>query len=113
MIDHQYYYIDKSEWILTALYDKVSLFTRPRRFGKTLNMSMLYYFLSNIEKQNAYLFQNLKINQHEKMKRYQNQYPVISLSLKNMKYDQFSMQIEYLLHFVLTHIKTISRNLSP
>lgn len=34
MIDHQYYYIDKSEWILTALYDKVSLFTRPRRFGK-------------------------------------------------------------------------------
>ncbi len=58
-------------------------------------MSMLYYFLSNKEKQNAYLFQNLKINQHEEMKRYQNQYPVISLSLKDMKYDLFSMQIEY------------------
>ena len=56
---------------------------------------MLYYFLSNKEKQNAYLFQNLKINQHEEMKRYQNQYPVISLSLKDMKYDLFSMQIEY------------------
>lgn len=53
--DKGYYYVDKSDFIQTVLNDKVSLFTRPRRFGKTLNMSMLYYFFSNKESSNTYL----------------------------------------------------------
>ena len=61
-IDSNYYYVDKSEFIEAAFVDKIILFTRPRRFGKTLNMSMLYYFLSNKEKDNAYLFEGLDID---------------------------------------------------
>ena len=51
-IDKNYYYIDKTMLIDEILSDKVMFYTRPRRFGKTLNMSMLYYFFSNQEKEN-------------------------------------------------------------
>lgn len=43
-LDNNYYYIDKSDFIADIWDNQVTLFTRPRRFGKTLNMSMLYYF---------------------------------------------------------------------
>ena len=59
LLDNNYYYVDKTMLIKDALSDKVTLYTRPRRFGKTLNMSMLYYFFSNKEKENAYLFDGL------------------------------------------------------
>lgn len=56
LIDHQYYYIDKTMFIQDVLKEKVVLYTRPRRFGKTLNMSMLYYFSqSNKKKMRTYL----------------------------------------------------------
>lgn len=55
MIDNNYYYIDKTMLIEDVFKDKVMLYTRPRRFGKTLNLSMLYYFFSNKEKENARL----------------------------------------------------------
>ena len=61
LIDHQYYYIDKTMFIQDVLKEKVVLYTRPRRFGKTLNMSMLYYFFSIKQKENAYLFDRLNI----------------------------------------------------
>ena len=47
LLDNNYYYVDKTKLIEDVLSDKVTLYTRPRRFGKTLNMSMLYYFFSN------------------------------------------------------------------
>ena len=53
MIDEGYYYVDKTKFIKDVLNEKVILYTRPRRFGKTLNMSMLYYFFSIKEKENA------------------------------------------------------------
>ena len=53
LIDKDAYYVDKSNLIEEVLKEKVVLYTRPRRFGKTLNMSMLYYFFSNKEKENA------------------------------------------------------------
>ena len=62
MIDEGYYYVDKTLFIKDVLNEKVVLYTRPRRFGKTLNMSMLYYFFSMKEKENAYLFDNLEIS---------------------------------------------------
>ena len=49
-IDKIYYYVDKTMLIDDVLSDKVMLYTSPRHFGKTLNMSMLYYFFSNQEK---------------------------------------------------------------
>ena len=46
LIDKDYYYVDKTNLIVNIINEKVVLYTRPRRFGKTLNMSMLYYFFS-------------------------------------------------------------------
>lgn len=93
-IDGEYYYVDKSEFICTALGDKVTLFTRPRRFGKTLNMSMLYYFLSDKEKENAYLFNRLRVTRNQEMMKRQNQYPVIFITLKDMKRGNYKEQVE-------------------
>lgn len=59
LIDNKYYYVDKTALIKDVSSEKVALYTRPRRFGKTLNMSMLYYFFSNKEKENSYLFNGL------------------------------------------------------
>ena len=50
MIDKSAYYVDKTNFIEDVLSEQVVLYTRPRRFGKTLNMSMLYYFFSIKEK---------------------------------------------------------------
>ena len=55
MIDKNAYYVDKTNLIIDVLNEQVVFCTRPRRFGKTLNMSMLYYFFSIKEKDNAYL----------------------------------------------------------
>lgn len=94
LIDNNYYYVDKSDFISDVLNEKVVLYTRPRRFGKTLNMSMLYYFFSNQEKQNSYLFNGLSIASDNKAMNYQNRYPVIYLSLKDMKNSTFSLEID-------------------
>ena len=55
MIDKNAYYVDKTNLIIDVLNEQVVFCTRPRRVGKTLNMSMLYYFFSIKEKDNAYL----------------------------------------------------------
>ena len=93
-MDKNYYYVDKTMLIDDVLSDKVMLYTRPRRFGKTLNMSMLYYFFSNQEKENAYLFDKLNASKHQHLMIHQNQYPVIFLSLKDMKSLSYLEQIE-------------------
>jgi len=56
MIDKNFYYIDKTDFISDIINEQFVLYTRPRRFGKTLNMSMLYYFfLTKKKKINIYL----------------------------------------------------------
>ena len=94
LMDNNYYYVDKSDFISDVLKEKVVLYTRPRRFGKTLNMSMLYYFFSNQEKQNSYLFNGLSIASDNNAMNYQNRYPVIYLSLKDMKNSTLSLEID-------------------
>ena len=94
LITGDYYYLDKSNVIQEVLKEKVVLYTRPRRFGKTLNMSMLYYFFSNKEKESVYLFDGLKISKNSEALQYQNQYPVIFISLKDMKNISFSAQLD-------------------
>ena len=87
LVDNEYYFVDKTLMIKELLENKetVNLFTRPRRFGKTLNMSMLQRFFEATEKSNAYLFDGLKIAAYPEYMVYQGQYPVISISLKSMK----------------------------
>ena len=85
LIDKDYYYVDKTNLIVNIINEKVVLYTRPRRFGKTLNMSMLYYFFSIKEKKNSYLFNHLNISKNIDALKHQNKYPTIFISLKDMK----------------------------
>ena len=94
--EHGYYFVDKTLFIkeLLDMKGKVNLFTRPRRFGKTLNMSILRYFFEKGEKDNSGLFQGLKImDAGEKYLSHMGKYPVISISLKSMK--QYSYDLAY------------------
>ena len=81
------YYVDKTELIYDLVHNaknKVTLFTRPRRFGKTLNMSMLESFF-DINRDSGHLFEGLDIVQHEEFcKEWMNQYPVLSISFKDV-----------------------------
>ena len=85
IIENNYYYFDKTKFIENILEDgsKVKLFTRPRRFGKTLNMSMLKYFFDIKNKnENKKLFENLEISKSEYFEK-QGNFFVISISFKN------------------------------
>ncbi len=93
LIDKNYYYVDKTNLIANIINEKVVLYTRPRRFGKTLNMSMLYYFFSIKEKDNAYLFDCLNISKNKDALKHQNKYPTIFISLKEMKNSTFDAQV--------------------
>ena len=87
LIEEDFYYFDKTKFIEEIIEDgsQVKLFARPRRFGKTLNMSMLKYFfdIENRE-ENKKIFKDLYIEKTEAFKE-QGQYPVIFLSLKDLK----------------------------
>ena len=87
LIKEDFYYFDKTKFIEEVIKDgsQVKLFARPRRFGKTLNMSMLKYFfdIKNRE-ENKKIFKDLYIEKTEAFKE-QGQYPVIFLSLKDLK----------------------------
>ena len=93
MIDKSAYYVDKTNFIEDVLNEQVVLYTRPRRFGKTLNMSMLYYFFSIKEKENSYLFDGLNISKNKDALNHQNKYPTIFISLKEMKSLTYDTQI--------------------
>ena len=95
LITRGYYFIDKTLFIKDLLDNKgsVSLFTRPRRFGKTLNMSMLQYYFEDMrdeftgeKKDNSYLFEGLNIMDcGDEYTSHMGKYPVINLSLKSAK----------------------------
>ena len=87
LIEEDFYYFDKTKFIDEIIQDgaQVKLFTRPRRFGKTLNMSMLKYFFDIKEaEENRKIFKDLYIEKIDSFKE-QGQYPVIFLSLKDLK----------------------------
>ena len=92
LIDSGFYYVDKSMFIYELLHSggQNNLITRPRRFGKTLDFSMLKYFFDINEKDNAYLFDGLKISKYyEELAMYRNTHPVITLSLKCAKQGDY------------------------
>ena len=92
VIEGNYFYIDKThfikEWWESG--DDVTLITRPRRFGKTLNMSMVEQFFSVDYSEREDLFENLYIWSEEKYRNLQGTYPVISLSFANVKESNYS-----------------------
>ena len=96
-----YYYVDKTALIEQVLdkRSKVTLFTRPRRFGKTLNMSMLRYFFETGT--DSKLFNGLYISQNAELcEKYMGKYPVIFLSLKSvegLKYEDARYRITELI----------------
>ncbi|MDM8561498.1 AAA family ATPase [Candidatus Parabeggiatoa sp. HSG14] len=85
--EENYYYVDKSLFIKEIINRsaKVLLLPRPRRFGKTLNLSMLRYFFEKRENSLIHLFQGLAIEQDTTIMQHQGQYPVIFLTFKNCK----------------------------
>lgn len=87
LIEGNYYFADKSLFIKEILDSgaAVTLIPRPRRFGKTLNMSMLRYFFEKSEESRSHLFDELKIKQHPSYMKQQGQYPVIWLTFKDAK----------------------------
>ena len=98
LITKGYYFIDKTLFIrdLLDMKGEVNLFTRPRRFGKTLNMSMLRYFFEMGE-DNEELFAGTKImSAGEKYRNAMGQFPVVSLSLKSMKQPSYELSFEML-----------------
>ena len=97
MVKSDYYYVDKTMFIkeLLDMKGKVNLFTRPRRFGKTLNLSMLRYFFEDTgnakkNEQNKELFRGMKImDAGETYTSRMGKYPVINLTLKSAKQEDF------------------------
>ena len=87
MMDNHIFYVDKTdfirEWWDNA--DEVTLITRPRRFGKTLNMSTVECFFSNQYKEKSYLFEGKKVWECEEMRRLHGEFPVIFMSFAGAK----------------------------
>ena len=105
------YYVDKTEILYELVHDtrnKVTLFTRPRRFGKTLMMSMMENFF-NVRKSSRDIFEGLAISGHEEFcEEWMNQYPVLFVSFKDVEGEDFDSAYEML----KVRIADISRDLS-
>ena len=98
IIKEDCYYVDKTKFIEDVLEDasNVKLFTRPRRFGKTLNMSMLKYFFDvRDSEENRKLFNGLDIEKSKYINE-QGKYPTILISLKSIKYETWEESLEQL-----------------
>ena len=104
LITRGYYFVDKTLLIKDLLDNKaaVNLFTRPRRFGKTLNISMLQYYFEDRRDEftgekidNSYLFEGLNIKgESEKYTKYMGKYPVINISLKSAKQGSLDLAFQ-------------------
>ena len=98
IIKEDCYYVDKTKFMVAVLEDasNVKLFTRPRRFGKTLNMSMLKYFFDvRDSEENRKLFNGLDIEKSKYINE-QGKYPTILISLKSIKYETWEESLEQL-----------------
>ena len=121
IIDLDLYYIDKTMTLKPFIdnHSKVTLFTRPRRFGKTLNLSMFRRFFEDERKtdgsriDNGYVFDDLAISQcGEKYMRHRGQYPVIKLSLKSGKQLNFDLAYTMLRNEIIREFERHSYVLS-
>jgi len=98
IIGGNYFYVDKTMFIKELLENRgeVTLITRPRRFGKTLNMSMLEWFF-DLNKDSKALFDGLKIMEHKDIvEKHLNKYPVVFLTLKNVEEETYQQAVNKL-----------------
>ena len=96
IVENNLYFVDKSLLIKEIIDDssKVVLIARPRRFGKTLNMSLLRYYFEKTEEDTSYLFKEYKIwQQGNAYTGEQGKYPVITLTFKNVKMSDWSINL--------------------
>ncbi|MDQ2087043.1 AAA family ATPase [Herbivorax sp. ANBcel31] len=96
IIEEDLYFVDKTLFIKEIIDDssKIILIARPRRFGKTLNMSLLNYYFEKSEKDNSYMFKKYKIwSQGEEYTKEQGKYPVITLTFKNVKTSSWDINL--------------------
>ena len=102
MREGNYYFVDNSLFVEEAIESaKVMLIPRPRRFGKTLNLSMLRHFFEISDKDTSQLFDGLKIREQECFEIHQGKYPVIYLTLKDVKspdWKQCSEHFKFLIY---------------
>ena len=117
IIEDNCYYFDKTKFIEDIIKDKaeVKLFTRPRRVGKTLNLSMLKYFF-DIEKkeENREIFKNLYIEKSEYFK-YQGANPVIFISLKDLgalSWEEMTISLKYLIFELFNNYRYLKEGLN-
>ncbi len=109
---NNWYYVDKTGFLETFLedYPVVSLFTRPRRFGKTLMMQMMAEFF-DITKDSRELFEGLAVSRNQELcAKWMNQYPVVFLTLKSVRqssYEDACEQIRILVSFLLAKTKSV------
>lgn len=105
------YYVDKTELIYKLVHDtdnEVSVFTRPRRFGKTLMMSMMENFFS-IRKESESIFEGLAITEHKDFcKEWMNHYPVLYISFKDAEADEFDVAYAKLMTIIADVCKSNS-----
>ena len=115
IITEDCYYVDKTLLIqeIFSKKDKVTLICRPRRFGKTLNLSMLKYFFENTEKSNANLFVDKEVWEHEELRTKQGQYPVIFLSFKDVKNKTFEEAYNRIKRIIIQEFKYHANVLLP
>ncbi len=105
------YYVDKTDIMYELVEEtdnQVTLFTRPRRFGKTLMMSMLSNFFS-IRKDSKSIFEGLKITEHKEFcEKWMNQYPVLFVSFKDAEADEFDIAYDKLKNVIADICKSVA-----
>ena len=96
IIDDDRYFVDKTLIIKEFLEDssQIILIPRPRRFGKTLNLSMIRYFVEKSDEDRRYLFNNLLIEKEEEIMKKQGIYPTIYLTFKDEKHSDFNVLVK-------------------
>ncbi|MEG1457609.1 MAG: AAA family ATPase [Bacilli bacterium] len=96
VIDNNWYFVDKTLIVKDFLNDggKIVLLPRPRRFGKTLNMSIIRYFLEKSNEDRSYLFKGLNIEKETDIMKKQGSFPLIYLTFKDEKHNNFDIFIE-------------------
>lgn len=101
LIEQDYYYVDKSILIEDLMHcGKVVLMTRPRRFGKTLNVSMIRYFFELSGESTSHLFSHLAIRQIPHLWEMQGQFPVIFISFKSIKESSWDVTYEKMTYVI-------------
>ncbi len=112
IVDQKNMYVDKTLLIKEFLQDgsKVVLAPRPRRFGKTLNLSMLKYFFEKTDKDTSYLFENTNIWEYSEYRDLQGQFPVIFLTLKDVKVHSWELAHAKLAAIISEECKRLSSN---